>query len=208
MGPSPTPPNQQAAAPGEFRRYRRFVSWFILTFVSIGSTYLLVSVGVTIWRRQNALPSGVPVGELATMSDLESCHQELSDVAHGLERHLDTFQLIAHYDSAEAQRWAEARSFWLGQWKAAEERCHFSVPRRGRFAKEWEQLSVIHGELHETEASYNKELLRFGKDQAPRLDRIIERLERLGKKLGTSAAAMGESPQSNASMEDAGETTP
>ena len=27
--------------------------------------------------------------------------------------------------------------------------------------------------------------LRFGKDQAPRLDRIIGRLERVGKKLGT-----------------------
>lgn len=209
MGPSPTPPAQQApAAPGEFRRYRRFVSWFILTFVSIGTAYLLASVGVTIWRRRNALPSGVPVGELATMSDLESCHQELSDVARGLERHLETFQLIAHYDAVEAQRWAEARSFWLGQWKAAEERCHFSVPRRGQFSKEWEQLSVIHGELHETEASYNKELLRFGKDQAPRLDRIIERLDRLGKKLGTSAAAeTGESPQTNASI-DAGDTTP
>jgi hypothetical protein len=209
MGPSPTSTSADApAAPGEFRRYRRFVSWFILTVVSLGSTYLLVSVGVTIWRRRNALPSGVPVGVLATAGDLESCHQELSDVAHGLERHLDNFQLIAHYDTAEAQRWAEDRSFWLGQWKAAEERCRFSVARHGRFSKEWEQLSVIHAELRETEASYNKELLRFGKDQAPRLDRIIERLERVGKKLGTSGAAdQGESPQTNAST-DAGDTTP
>jgi hypothetical protein len=162
------------------------VSLFILTFVTLGCTYLLISVGVTIWRRRNALPSGVPVGALATAGDLENCHQELSDVAHGLERHLDNFQLIAHYDTVEAQRWAEDRSFWLGQWKAAEERCRFSVARTGKFSKEWEQLSVIHTELRETEASYNKELLRFGKDQAPRLDRIIERLERVGKKLGTS----------------------
>ena len=67
---------------------------------------------------------------------------------------------------------------------------------------------MIHAELHETEASYNKELLRFGKDQAPRLARIIERLERVGAKLGTSSAAEpGESPQSSASI-DAGDTTP
>jgi hypothetical protein len=209
MGPSPPSTSADApAAPGEFRRYRRFVSWLILTFVSVGSIYLLVSVGVTIWRRRNALPSGVPVGALATAGDLESCHQELSDVAHGLGQHLENFQLIAHYDTDEAQRWAEARSFWLGQWKAAEERCRFSVARHGKFSKEWEQLSVIHTELRETEASYNKELLRFGKDQAPRLDRIIERLERVGKKLGTSGAAdQGEPPQTNASI-DAGDTTP
>jgi hypothetical protein len=168
------------------------VSIFILTFVTLGCTWLLISVGVTIWRRRNALPSGVPVGALATAGDLESCHQELSDVAHGLERHLDNFQLIAHYDPTEAQRWAEARSFWLGQWKAAEERCRFFVARPGKFSKEWEQLSVIHTELHETEASYNKELLRFGKDQAPRLERIIERLERVGKKLGTGVVDQGE----------------
>ena len=48
---------------------------------------------------------------------------------------------------------------------------------------------MIHAELRETEASYNKELLRFGKDQAPRLDRTRERLERVGGKLGTSSAA-------------------
>jgi hypothetical protein len=208
MGSSPTPTSTDApATPGEFRRYRRFVSWLILTFVSLGTAYLLVSVGVTIWRRRNALPSGMPVGATVTAGDLESCQQELWDVAHGLERHLENFQLIAHYDTAEAQRWAEDRQFWLGQWKAAEERCRFSVARHGKFSKEWEQLSVIHGELHETEASYNKELLRFGKDQAPRLDRIIERLERVGKKLGTSGAAdPSEPPQSNASI-DAGDET-
>jgi hypothetical protein len=208
MGSSPTPSSTDApASPGEFRRYRRFVSWLILTFVSLGSTYLLVSVGVTIWRRRNALPAGEPVGALATAGELESCHQEVSDVAHGLGQHLDNFQLLGHYDAAEAQKWAEGRSFWLGQWKAAEERCRFSVPRHGKFSKEWEQLSVIHTELRETEASYNKELLRFGKDQAPRLDRIIERLERVGKKLGTSGAAdPAESPQSNAST-DAGDKT-
>jgi hypothetical protein len=209
MGPSPisTPPDS-AVLPGEFRRHRRFVSWFILTFVTLGCTYLLVSVGVTIYRRRNAVPSGVPVGVIATAADLESCQQELSDVAQGLERHLENFQLIAHYDAFEAQRWAEDRSFWLGQWKAADERCHFAAARPGKYSKEWEQLSVIHTELRETEASYTKELLRFGKDQAPRLDRIIERLDRVGTKLGTSNAAdPGESPQSNASI-DAGETTP
>jgi hypothetical protein len=210
MGPRPPSPSTDNVppSPGEFRPYRRFVSWFILTFVVIGSTYMLASVGVTIYRRRNAVPSGTPVGALPTEAELDGCLDELTDVTQGLASHLENFQLIAHYDADEAQRWADHRAFWLGQWKAAEERCHFSAARPGKFTKEWEQLGVIHAELRETEASYNKELLRFGKDQAPRLDRIKERLERVGRKLGTSSPAdPTESPQSNASI-DAGETTP
>src|SRR5262249_40707897 len=150
-----------------------------------GCTYLLISVGVTIYRRRNAVPSGSPVGAVASAADLESCHEELEDVKHGLERHLDNFHLVAHYDADQAQRWASDRSFWLGQGKAATERCHSGATRPGKYAKEWEQLAVIHAELRETEASYSKELLRFGKDQAPRLDRIQDRLDRVGKKLGS-----------------------
>jgi hypothetical protein len=178
MSPDPVPP------PAEFRRYRRFVSWFVLAFVSVGSAYLLVSVGVTIYRRRNAVALGAPVGSVASEADLESCHEELTDVEKGLERHLENFHnLVAHYDTDEAQRWAEDRSFWLGQWRAAGERCRFTEPRPGRFAKEWEQLGVIHTDLHDTEASYNTVLVGFGQKQAPRLDRIREELKRVGKDL-------------------------
>jgi hypothetical protein len=210
MGPRPTPPISDDASPapaGEFRPYRRFLSRLILTFVSLGSVYLLLSIGVSIYRRRNAVPSGTPIGTAATEADLVSCLDELNDVTQGLASHLENFQLIAHYDADEAQRWAEHRAFWLGQWKAADERCRYAAPRPGKFGKEWEQLAVIHAELRETEASYTKELLRFGKDQAPRLARIEERLARVGEKLGTSSAGEGESPQSSASI-DAGDTTP
>jgi hypothetical protein len=213
MGPRPpSTTTDTASAPGEFRPYRRFVSWFILAFVSIGCTYLLISVGVTIYRRQNAVPSGDPIGRAASAADLESCHEELTDVEQGLERHLENVQhLVAHYDADEAQRWAEDRAFWLGQWKAADERCHFAEARPGKLSKDWEQLAVIHAELHETEASYTKELLRFGKDQAPHLDRIRDRLAHVGAPLGTSNGAdpteLGEAPQTNNSN-DSGETTP
>jgi len=185
------------APPAEFRRYRRFVSWFVLAFVSIGSAYLLVSVGVTIYRRRNAVLAGVPVGRVASESDLDSCSAELTDVEQGLERHLENFHhLIAHDDADEAQRWSEDRAFWLGQWRAAGQRCWFSPPRAGKYAKEWEQLGVIHAELHDTEASYTKELSRFGQHEAPRLDRIRERLEKVGKHLaGRDGLDVSDKPQ-------------
>ncbi|HEY2903841.1 MAG TPA: hypothetical protein VGL59_24865 [Polyangia bacterium] len=173
-----------ASSPGEFRRYRRFVSLFILSFVSIGSTYLLISVGVTIYRRQHAVPLGSPIGTIASAEQLESCYEELSDVTLGLERHLDNFHnLIAGYDAEEAQRWGDDRSFWLNQWHAAANRCHFDNPRPGKAGRQWSELAVVHADLRDIEASYNQELLRFSKDQAPAMDRIRDRLDKISKQL-------------------------
>jgi hypothetical protein len=190
-----------SASPGEFRRYRRFVSWFVLAFVSVGSVYLLVSVGVTIYRRRHAVPSGSPIGTVASASDLEGCLEELTDVELGLERHLKNFHhLLAHYDSDEAQRWSEDRAFWLGQWKASDERCRYSYNRPGRYAKEWEALAVIHVQLHDTEATYSKELLRSVINQAPRLTQIRVRLEAVAQRIGAATTP--------ASAPDSGESHP
>jgi hypothetical protein len=141
-------------------------------------------VGVTIYRRRNAVVSGAPVGQVASEADLKSCCDELTDVELGLERHLENFQhLIAHYDADEAQQWSEDRAFWLGQWRAAGERCSFGQHRAGKYGREWEQLGVIHAELHDTEAIYTKELSRFGQHEVPRLDRIRERLTKVGQRI-------------------------
>jgi len=177
-------------SPPEFRRYRRFLSWLVLGFVSLGSAYMLVSVGVTIYRRRNAVPSGEPVGLLASPADLKGCLDELSDVEKALGQHLENFHnLLAHYDAAEAQRWSEQESFWLGQWKAAGERCRFAEPRKGPQAKSWVELNEIHRQLRDTEATYTKELHHFAQQQAPRLDQMRERLESVSRQIGNTSAA-------------------
>ena len=151
---------------------------------------MLVSVGVTIYRRRNAVPSGAPIGALASPADVQGCLEEMSVVEQALERHLENFHnLLAHYDAAEAPRWAESESFWLGQWKAAGERCQFTVPRKGPLGKSWEELGVIYGELRTTEATYTKELQRFAQHQAPRLDQMRERLKSVSRRIGTTIAA-------------------
>jgi hypothetical protein len=183
-------PSEQTASPPEFRRYRRFLSWLVLGFVSLGSAYMLVSVGVTIYRRRNAVPSGAPIGSLASPADLSGCLDELAAVQQALERHLETFHgLLAHYDAAEAQRWSDGESFWLGEWKAAGERCRYGEPRRGPLAKSWEELRVIYVELRDIEATYMKELHGFAKNQAPRLDQTRERLKSVSRRIGTTIAA-------------------
>jgi hypothetical protein len=175
----------EPSPPGEFRRYRKFVSWFILGFILIGSSYMLLSVAVTIYRRQHAVLLGSPVGVLATKEDAESCFDELSDVSEGLLKYLEnSHTLMANNDPGEVQSWAEAGSYWRGQWRAVGERCGFER-RRGaqNWAKNWEEMAVLHEELRETEVGYTKEISLFGKELAPRLGRLRERLARIGERL-------------------------
>jgi hypothetical protein len=162
----------------------------VLGFVSLGSAYMLVSVGVSIYRRRNAVPLGEPVGAVTSPSDLQGCLEELVVVEQALESHLENFHnLLAHYDADEAQRWAESESFWLGQWKAAGERCRYNDRRKGPLAKSWEELRVIHDDLKTTEQTYTKELQGFAKTQAPRLDQMRERLKSVSQRIGTTVAA-------------------
>jgi len=67
-------------------------------------------------------------------------------------------------------------------------RCRYSAPHRGPLAKQWEQLAVIHGELRETETSYDSELVRFAQNQGPRLDRLRDRLASVTRQIGASPA--------------------
>jgi hypothetical protein len=183
-------PSEQPASPPEFRRYRRFLSWLVLGFVSVGSAYMLVSVGVTIYRWRNAVPSGAPVTLPVSAADLKGCLDELSDVEQALERHLENFHnLLAHYDAAEANQWAENESFWLGQWKAAGQRCRFGERRKGPLAKSWYELGVVYDELRRTEKTYTEELQGFAQRQAPRLDQMRERLESVSRQIGNTSAA-------------------
>lgn len=171
-----------SATAAEFRPYRRFVSWFVLAFVFLGSIYLMISVSLSIYRRQHAVLLGSPVGAKPSAAEARGCHDELDDVFDGLQKRLEaSHRLLGHYDAGEVQRWAEAGSYWRGQWKAVGERCGFDH-RRG--IKDWEEMAVLHEELRRTEASFTKEILRFGKEEAPRLDRLRDRLARVGERLG------------------------
>ena len=50
-------------------------------------------------------------------------------------------------------------------------------------------MQVLHEELRDTEAEYTKEIKRFGKELAPRLDRLRERLDRIGARLSAAPTA-------------------
>jgi hypothetical protein len=180
----------QTASPPEFRPYRRFVSWFVLVFVSLGSAYLLVSVAVSIYRRRHAVPIGAPVSANATDGEIQSCYDELDDVTQGLLKHLENFHhLLAGYDPGEAQSWADEGQVWLGQLHVLRTRCRFDQIRGQRLRKELEEMAAVADELDDTQKIYTNALLRFSKDQAPRLDRIRSRIQRIGDRMAKQMAA-------------------
>jgi hypothetical protein len=194
--PAGSPPNSPSAAATaqEFRPYRRFVSLVALGVIIVGGGYLMVSVGLTIYRQRNAVQTGDPVSAQLSLRELLGCWQELSDVTDALQKHLEkSHYLLGGYDQAEAQRWASEGAFWRNQWKALGDRCRLDRPVLARGGKELDEMVGAYRELEDTASVYTKELLRFGREQAPRLDRIRVRINRIGKRLENKQGRMGDS---------------
>ena len=156
--------SEQPAPPSEFRPYRRFVSWFVLIFVSLGSAYLLVSVGrddlpppqrrpAGRARRRDRVdrrPRGLPRGADRRRAGAGAPPRELPPPARALRRRRGPALGRGPRRSGSASGRPPASAATSAE------------PRTGPLAKEWEELGVIHAELRDTEASYTKELLRFG----------------------------------------------
>jgi len=181
-----------AAPVPEFRSYRRFVSLSVLLFVSLGSAYLLVSVGTTIYRRRHAVPTGAQVSEPLGAGEVAGCYDELDDVTRALQKHLENFHhLLGGYDPDVAQRWSEEGSVWRRQWAELGRRCRFSQPRLAAPRKPFEEMVAAYDELGQTQTAFTQALVRYGRDQAPRLDRIRARIQKIGARL-SAAPATGE----------------
>jgi hypothetical protein len=184
----PTPDSggreSSAAHPPEFRRYRRFVNVVALTLISVGVTYMLASVGVTIYRNRHAVRASGPIDVALGRGELKGCLDELSDVTVALEKHLEkSHYLLGGYDQDEAQRWASEGDIWRNRWKVLGERCRLGQATRTPAPPEFEEMGAAYRELGETATVYTKELLRFGKEQAPRIDRLHKRITRIQERL-------------------------
>jgi hypothetical protein len=171
------------ARPAEFRSYRRFVSLVALTIIFVGVSYLIISVAVTIYRQRHSIQSATPIAVL-TRDELSGCLQQLSDVTVALEKHLEnSHYLLGGYDQEEAQRWAGEGDIWRNQWRVLGERCRFGRPLPTPAPREYDELDSAYKELGDTASVYTKELLRFVREQAPRLDRLRSRITKIGERL-------------------------
>lgn len=155
-----------------------------LTIIFLGTAYLLVSVGTSIYRQRHAVAIETPVNTPMSKGELVSCWQELSNVTEALAKHLEkSHYLLGGYDQGEAQRWAGEGQYWRRQWRALGVRCHLDRAAATEGPKAMEEMVGAYRDLGETYTVYTKDLLSFGKEQAPRLDRVRKRINRIGRRL-------------------------
>jgi hypothetical protein len=178
----------------EFRQYRRLVSWTILSVIALGSLYLLLSVGVSLYRRRHALPAGDEVSAQVSNAEVGSCFSELRDVSVALRKYLErSHHLLANDDADELQRWADEGAVWRAQWMGLGRRCRLAVGMRPTQArKEIEALAAAHAELGSIQTTYTEALKRFAEDLVPRLGRLDKRLAKLGEAIGTTGSPSGD----------------
>jgi hypothetical protein len=186
---SSSPPsgrNQPEPPAQEFRTYRRFLATAVLGFIVLGSSYLLASVGVGIYRERHPMSRGEPVSTLVTHDELLECWQELSELSLVLQQRFESLHDLLEGD--KAQSWAEEVYKWRDGWTALGQRCRFRSGVVAGRPKEFDNMVAAYNEVADMEAVYTKDLLRFGKELAPRLDRLRKQIDSIGLRLEQTPA--------------------
>jgi hypothetical protein len=178
----------------EFNRYRKLVAWTSSILVVLGSLYLLLSVIVALYQQRNVV-LGDRISARLTPDEIIGCFEELHDVSVALEKHLENaYHLLGGYDSNEAQRWSDEGEMWRKRWRVLGERCRLVDRLPAPRNKDIETMAAAHEELGSIQSTYSRELLRFGNEVAPRLDRINKRVEQIGEHLAKSSSLTGATP--------------
>jgi hypothetical protein len=159
----------------------------------LGSLYLLLSVVVSLQRQRHVVLED-RISPKLSPSEIAGCFEDLRDVSMALEKHLENaYHLLGGYDSEEARRWSAEGEVWRNRWRVFGERCRLDE-QATRANKDFEAMAAAHLELGSIQTTYSRELLRFGSELAPRLDRINKRVEQIGHSLSTSGSPTGASP--------------
>jgi hypothetical protein len=177
----------------EFRRYRKLVAWTSVIVVALGSLYLLLSVTVALQRQRNVVLQD-RISTQLTANEIAGCFEELHDVSVALEKHLENaYHLLGGYHSEEARRWSEEGEIWRNRWRVLGGRCRLVERRSMPLNKDMEAMAAAYEELGSIQTTYSRELLRFGSELAPRLDRINKRVDEIGEHLAVSGSPAGAS---------------
>ena len=156
--------------------------------------YALLSVAVSL-QRQRTIVLQDRISPRLTAKEVGGCFEELRDVSVALEKHLENaYQLLGGYDSEEARRWSSEGEVWRKRWRVFGERCRLAERRPEPLNKDMEAMAAAYAELGSIQTTYSRELLRFGSELAPRLDRINKRVDEIGESLATPGSPAGANP--------------
>ena len=174
------PPQSRGPSKTEFYRYRRFLGLSLVTFAVLGSTWVLASVGVDIYRRRHPEPTAGPTAVHPTKEGLQECVEALEFSRMSLEKHLEDFhKLLGSYDSTEAQDWGASGVVWRRNWKRLGQRCEPGVASEGPIGNAFRDLEALHDELGALHKTYTVELQRFNSQLAPRMERLRKKVKKV-----------------------------
>lgn len=157
--------------------------------VTLGAVWILTSVGLSIFQASRVASPEAFASRKVDKDAVVECVAETGELTARLAKHLESFHiLLGRYDQSAAQDWANEGGKWRKLWVRAGKECinHLRIKRPTADAKlrrEIEQLEFVHRELGAIEASYTRELKRFGEEQAPRLDRIRDSIAQITKRI-------------------------
>ena len=159
--------------------------------MALCSLYLLLSVAVALQRQRNVVLRE-RVSLQLTPKEIAGCFEELHDVSVALEKHLENaYHLLGGYDSDEARRWSDEGEVWRKRWRVLGGRCRLDERQTTIPNKDMDAMSAAYDELGSIQTTYSRELLRFGSELAPRLDRINKRVDEIGERLAASGSPTG-----------------
>lgn len=165
-----------------------------MVLVGLGTLYLMVSVIVNLVRQRNVVLED-RISPALTSTEIRGCFHDLHDVSLALEKHLENaYHLLGGYDSEEARRWSDEGQVWRNRWRVLGERCRLLDHRPSPPNKDIEVMAAAHEEMGSIQITYSRELLRFGSELAPRLDRLNRRVEQIGEHLAEPGPPTGAIP--------------
>jgi hypothetical protein len=176
----------------EFRPYRRALQG-IVAFVSIaGILYLLASIAVSVFSKQQVHLRGAPIrGDdpaevLGCQNDVERLFREINAQTFGLQA------MAGQRDTDLAQQWEAFTRGWKREWAEVGQRCRFEELRDRGLGTDFDRLAYAHADLADLELKFAALLKRYVDDQVPHIEAIRRSLE--ASRRGLAARTRPEPP--------------
>jgi hypothetical protein len=142
-----------------------------------GVLYLVASIAVAVFSRQQGHPLGKPINAedvdqlLQCQADVESLFHDLTDQTFGL------YARVGRKQTDIAQAWETFSRNWHDRWLGVGARCRFTELRDRGLDSAFDRLAYAHEALEDTELKFAAHLRDYIDHQVPHVEEIRRSLE-------------------------------
>jgi hypothetical protein len=183
--------------PGEFRRYRQFLTSLYLAIVGLGGLLITASVIAELLFHEPIVELRGPVisTDRPDPALLLDCNEGVRELLESLGR--TTSELMTLPVEQDPQpikaRWEESTRAWRTTWDELGARCRFRELVGKHMGLGYDLMARIHGDLPVMRLKYQSLLVRFADEQATEVARMRRELD-LSRQVLEKRAAQAPSP--------------